>query len=456
MATSAASVAGSSFRKNVATTTLPAARRWDLAFIGVLAYVFVEFTRIGDMFPVVGQLAPGKVVVILAALGYVVAPKLGLRKANGSGSIDFFLVMVLLAGFLAACFAPHQDKAWDQVVDLLRYGLIVFLLGRVVNNSWRLRIFFLLYIVLNLKMAQFVIHNYLLDVARGMSQAAIAAYGVGAGSVGFFANAADFGVAMCVAWPIAMYLIPGERSWYTRLLYLGSAFVFFVALLVCGTRGGVVGAVGIGIVALAKNTKRLATVAMVAVLIAGIVFVLPEGMREKFKSAENPTQDETANNRLLLWKAGWRMFKDHPILGVGPANFPMVRSEHYATPDLPPKPTVTHSTYVEVLSQFGTLGMLSLLGLWFSIFRVNAKTRKLLAAANPEYRRSLEYSLAIGLDLALVGFLGSGAFVAVFTYPHIWLLAGITIGLHTAASQKSADAPVEAVAKVQKFRTAVA
>jgi putative inorganic carbon (hco3(-)) transporter len=452
---SAAPVARSGFRK-VAAAPAAATRHWDLAFVGVLAYVFVEYTRIGNMYPIIGQMSPGKVVVAIAALGYLLTPRPTKQGSGGSASIDFWLVALLLAGFLSACFAPHQDKAWGQVVDMLRYAIICFLISRVVTNSWRMRIFFLLYILLNFKLAQFVIRNYMLDVARGMSQAALAAFGVGAGSVGFFSNAADFGVAMCVAWPIAMYLIPGEKNRYFRLGYMIAAAAFIISLLVAGTRGGVVGAVGIGIAALAKNGKRLATVAMAGILLLGIVFVLPEGMREKFRSAEDPTKDQTANNRLLLWKAGWRMFKDAPILGVGPANFPMVRSEHYATPDLPAAQTVPHSTYIEVLSQFGILGSVSLLGLWFSIFRLNRKTRKLMAERDPEYRRSMEYSLATGLDLALIGFLGSGAFVAVFTYPHIWVLAGLTAGLHASAREETVAAPAEVRIKERKTSAAFA
>ncbi len=455
MATSVAPAVRTGVQRT-STRTAVTTRRWDLAFVGILAYLFVEYTRVGDMYPVIGKIAPGKVVVVLALFGYVISARREAGEGKGAVSIDLWMGLLLLTVFLSACFAPHQDAAWTQVVDLLRYSIIVFLVGRVVSNSWRIRIFLLLFVILNLKLAQFTIRNYLYDIAHGMSSSAIATFGVGAGTVGFFANAADFGVAMCVAWPIVMYLIPGERSWYLRLLYLGSAFAFLIALLICGTRGGVVGAVGITLVALAKNTKRLATVAMVLVLMLGIAFVLPQGMRDKFKSAEDPTKDQTANNRLLLWKAGWRMFKDHPVLGVGPANFPMVRSEHYATPDLPPKNTVPHSTYVEILSQLGALGLLCVLALWVSIFRVNSRTRKLLLARGPEQRRTMEYCLATGLDLALIGFMGSGAFVAVFTYPHIWLLAGLTAGLHVAAGQEPVEASVRAGVKERKLSAAVA
>jgi len=44
--------------------------------------------------------------------------------------------------------------------------------------------------------------------------------------------------------------------------------------------------------------------------------------------------------------------------------------------------------------------------------------------------RCWEMCLANGLQLAMIGYLVSGAFVSVFWYPHIWVLSGLAMGLN--------------------------
>jgi len=39
--------------------------------------------------------------------------------------------------------------------------------------------------------------------------------------------------------------------------------------------------------------------------------------------------------------------------------------------------------------------------------------------------------MAQGLNLAMVGYLLSGAFLAVLYYPHLWVLLGLSVGLNT-------------------------
>jgi len=73
---------------------------------------------------------------------------------------------------------------------------------------------------------------------------------------------------------------------------------------------------------------------------------------------------------------------------------------------------------------------------------VNALTRRrMLAQDKVAGRRTFEYCLAQGLDLALVGYMASGAFVSILNYPHLWILAGLSVGLYTTCSGKQvADA----------------
>ncbi|MGB2890209.1 MAG: hypothetical protein WBC04_21140, partial [Candidatus Acidiferrales bacterium] len=97
---------------------------------------------------------------------------------------------------------------------------------------------------------------------------------------------------------------------------------------------------------------------------------------------------------------------------------------------------VPHSLYVQALSETGLAGSVPLLALWVFFFRLNARTRRRLQALGLADRRNFEYRLSVGLDLAMVGYLVSGAFIAVIYYPHLWILLGLSAGLYVACLQK--------------------
>jgi O-antigen ligase len=199
----------------------------------------------------------------------------------------------------------------------------------------------------------------------------------------------------------------------------------------------VVGATAIALGAWIKTPKKLIAMFMVILVAAGIYLVLPEASKQRFESAETPEEDATAHHRLELWKAGLRMLGDYPIFGVGIHNYAGVRRAHYRIAIFDNVTSVPHSSFIEGISELGIFGFLPFVLIWISYFRMNSKTRKILVrAGGREERRSFEYCLAVGLDLAMIGYLASGAFVAVLWYPHIFVMVGLAAATHQVAQNR--------------------
>lgn len=177
---------------------------------------------------------------------------------------------------------------------------------------------------------------------------------------------------------------------------------------------------------------------MVLLVVLGIYYALPESNKDRLRLGLEGGRDETARLRLVLWKAGLRMFQDHPMLGVGPRNFsPTYKAEHAW--ERRPYAWAPHSIYVQALSETGLAGSLPLLMVWLLFLRLNSRTRKHLQTLGLGNRRSFEYRLSLGLDFAFVGYMVSGAFLTVLFYPHLWFLLGLSVGLHTACLQKQPE-----------------
>ena len=409
---------------------------WNLAFGAVLGYMFVEYSNLPLMYPVLQHLQLGRILLVLCALGLLISPRLR-RERSVSRGIDLTFFVFVLACLLSVVFARHQTLAWDGLIDVFRWFVIYYVISRTLTNSWRLRIFVFLMLLLNLKMAQFAIRSYFTELSWGRSEQFLSQHGVGAGTTTFFGNPGDFGVAMCVVWPLAGSLLFGETKKLSRLALLGCFTAFLVAILLCGSRGAVVGATATALAAWGRNPKRIAGAVMVLFVLLGTYYFLPEASKGRMRSAFHWEEDETARLRIGLWKAGWSMFEDHPILGVGLRNFSPTYQDY--TWDRRRLAWAPHSIYVQALSEIGLAGTLPLLVFWFLFVRLNARTRQHLQTLGLGDRRSFEYRLSLGLDLALVGYLVSGAFLTVLFYPHLWFLLGLTVSLHNACLQKQPE-----------------
>ena len=421
--------------------------RWDLAFLGILGYVIVEYSRLPAMFPVLIPLQLGKVVTFISLVGFLVSP--GRSGRSGTRGVDIALGSFLFVCFVSTCLAKDQADAWKAMYIAFVFGVISFLVGRIVVSPWRVRVFLLVYFLLNFKLAQFAIRSYQAKRAWGDSPEMLSVRGVGAGSQGFFGNSGDFGVAMCVAFPLAGALVFAKTKKTTRFLLLVACAAYFAAIILCGSRGAVVGAAAASLVAFARNPRRIVGPVMAGVVLLGLLYFLPESSKDRMRSALHWEQDKTASLRISFWKAGLKMFRDHPVLGVGLGNFPSAYAESYAESGSDRGEWAPHNIFIQAASELGIAGLLPLLALLVLFLRLNARTRKHLLALDSSGHRRLEYWLAVGLDLALVGYLASGFFLTVLYYPHLWVLVGLSVGLHRAAHR---IVPESVVAESQNRR----
>ena len=413
--------------------------RWSWAFAGLLFYTFIEYTRLPEMYPVLAGFKIGLVALILTTLFYLFSPRVLNSGRVRTRGLDIGISTFVLANFISACLAPSRGYVWSQCLNLLELSFLYFLITRILTNSWRVRIFVFLVLLLNLKMAQFTIRDYQNQRAMGISDMrVIVGGGAGAGTKAYFGNAADLGLAMVVVLAITFALLFGktEKKKLPRFFLLVCFALFLLAILFCGSRGAVVGAAAVVTVALARTPKKMGAIAAALIFLFCIWFILPDASKERFRNAWNG-DDKNAASRLHFWGVGIQMFSDYPVFGVGPGNFPFMYATQYSDTG---KPWACHSLYIQALSESGVVGAAVCAALLMLLVRLNARTRKLvLSLWGPEGKRRFEYCLAIGLDLALVGYLTSGAFLSVLYYPHLWILLGLSVAAHTACINTSPE-----------------
>lgn len=421
--------------------------RWSLGFVGLLLFIFVQYTSLPLMYPVLAPLHTARLAVAIALLGYLIAPHVRAGIAKEARVIDAAILFLMFSILVSATLNRSRPGIWDGVVYVGTWIVIYFLLSRLLTSRWRLQGLVFLLLLLNLKLAQFAVRVYISGVRAGYSGMEIIQLGgaSGARTTAFFGNADDFGMAMCIVfgltWPL--FFRKGQRLY--QQLFLAVCFVgFLLALLLSGTRGAVVGAAAVVLVALMRSPKKSAAILLLLLFAASLWFVMPGAGWTRFQHALHWRQDPDVYSRLMLWKAGVYMWSSHPAFGVGATEFPDVFLSNPVYTSWSPFGrfvSAAHSIYIQSLAELGTAGTLLLLVAVIAFFRGNSRVRKLALAQNPEGRRSVDYCLAAGLDMAMVAYLVCGAFLAQLYYPHLWILLGLGAATNRVCAAKPLEKP---------------
>jgi len=182
-------------------------------------------------------------------------------------------------------------------------------------------------------------------------------------------------------------LLPALAGTYTRSAWIG--YVAALAVIVAFTRARWLGAVAGGVGALA--------------------LVLPGVYKERALSILDP-QSPWNRERVHMWDAGLRMFRDHPWTGVGLQDLHSIY-ETYKRPGAVEPAGHLHSVYVQVAATMGIVGLAALVFLVVGITRAASRAFlewKRRAAKDRSPTSDFAAAISLGVSAAFAGFLVSG------------------------------------------------
>src|SRR5215203_3171700 len=310
------------------------------------------------------------------------------------------LLLVVIASSLATTklsLTLKEGIKWLEIVLLASYVSVYFREGRA---------------ILALLSALFVAASAeaLYGVFQFVTGSGPASFALGPfmRSFGHFGQPNPFAGYLASVLPLALVCaFTSSHRWF-RILSIGCAGVTAMAIVMSLSRGAWLGlmiALVVMLLSWRKSAARAVAGLGFVVLLVGILAetnLLPPVLAERLAPVVeyfgvfnvrgvSPTPENFALiERLAHWQAGWEMFLENPILGVGAGNYP-ARYIDYFLPGWPDSLGHAHNFYLNMAAETGVGGMLALVWVLGS----------LMATARGAFVRSEGFSR--GLALGLLG-----------------------------------------------------
>lgn len=239
-------------------------------------------------------------------------------------------------------------------------------------------------------------------------------------------------------------LMASTKNWLGKGAAIGAIAICLIAILMTGSRGGLVAlaAMLLAAIVLAKGRRLPLAFATMVVVFVGLGYFLtmaPEQSRERI------LHPGSGSGRSDIWTVGTRMVGAHPLEGVGAGNFPVSSIHYLLRPGalkeadyIADSPKVAENTYLSVVAELGIpVGILFISLLLFSL---GCGARALSNFRRSDNKRM--QALTMAFVVSFFGLLVADAFASKEYARELWLLVGMGPALLAMSRSTIEDAPV--------------
>jgi O-antigen ligase len=223
---------------------------------------------------------------------------------------------------------------------------------------------------------------------------------------GSFVNKHNFAafIEMCIALPLGL-LFSGAIKKDKRLLFLTAIGLMGVALVMSGSRGGLVALLAeiVFVIFISRRTQTkeqlVLKIALAAVLVATIVggTILIGGDSTLTRIAETAVSKDPTSSRTQIWATTWEIIKQNPVFGAG---WGALGAAYTQFDPLNGRDRVeqAHNDYLQLLADAGIIGLI--IGAFFVFALAREGWRRL--ESKDDFRRGVAVGALAGCFAILV------------------------------------------------------
>jgi O-antigen ligase len=227
----------------------------------------------------------------------------------------------------------------------------------------------------------------------------------------------------CIVTAAALaYEIKNNISDRAGIILLAAAFIIITGgLMFTYTRGSWLAAL-LGVLMIAGYTDRRMLVAVLAAVLLAAFLFRGTSIVKRAEGVVKAGENNSASERILMWKSGLMMIKDRPLTGIGTANLDRIYPKYRQPGTFESNQGHLHNNIIQLAVIDGIPGMLAYLwiftAMWVSMLRG-------MAAPGKEYLKIIFFACFS----ASVGFFINGFFEYNFVQAQtaliFWFLTGM-------------------------------
>jgi len=332
--------------------------------------------------------------------------------------------------------SDHADYCWQFVFEFIKIVLITYLI-----------------VILTTDFAKFRLVILVMVLALGLEQAKQGWFYLLTSPGGANTNVLPFlgdnnGVAqgMLMLLPLIAFLGQTSDSKWKKLTFAGLFIGCLYRALTTYSRGGFLGAIGMGVSWWLRSFHKLRVALCVILTLVVIVPVLPDAFWNRIQTVYNyrEEQDVSALGRMHFWNVALSMAAANPLLGVGFNGYNKAYDSFDTSDGNFGRQRSVHSAYLGVLAELGYPGLILFVCIVGCLFTACNQVRRLA------YRNEVPIELgngALALETSLIAYMITAAFLPSQYSEVAWHFIGLSIALRQIAIQRLAVRPLFSTSK---------
>ena len=402
-------------------------------FLGLLVLTAIHFIQPGELVRALNVISIERSYAIALLLVFVIHRLSTPGRPLLSNRVVLASLLLVGSAFLSIPFAVWRGGAFEQTIELIKNViLLVLIFGLVDTNARMSKVLWLM-----VGLFAWFAGSALITYSQG--QFAFAEGIERAEGINSMAGGPNELAGLILAFfPFLIALLRSTHSILIRLLLLACGSLGLAALVLTGARAAMIALIIVGAYYVLRSRHKIAWL-LACVALASIIWIgMPQSYRDRYLTVKQYAlggQLDASNEfRLRIWKAGWRMLLDHPLLGVGAGQFPTAFGTTYAG-----RAHIAwmnpHNLFLQVACELGIVGLIVFI---YFVIQIVKQIRHLpRRESNPLVE--LNFQVATACGAMLIGVMAMSVVSHTLYRPYWYLLGGLV-----AANSRNAWAAFEA------------
>lgn len=388
-------------------------------YFGIYLFFFYSYLRPYDFIPALHSIRLTMMIEIVTLVAWILKFVISKNKINWSKFSWYYLGFMGIIG-ITVLTAENNFFAYEVFFEMMIFFVIFIIATNVVDSPVRLHKIIWLLLIIHFYFALKGINTFVTGGHIIADQ-----YTSGRVGSGYIGDENDFALIINTMIPFAFFGIfyfKGKMKFFSTVLLI----IFVLAIISSFSRGGFIGLACLLLYCILSSKRKLLSFGVVISIFVAMYLFAPSSYWDEAETIQEIDRG-TADARIRYWKAGFRMFKDYPIVGVGAGNggvhMPMYIRGGTRDPNTE-WGRAFHGIFPQIIAELGILGSFFYFSMIIIAFKLlyRIKNRK-VGEGGDNFSKYMANSI-IG---SLIAYFACSVFLSTAYYPHLWALYTFTV-----------------------------